>query len=215
MSSVVLSDLPILTNAIDGDIMLIRHGLTDYQINVTAIRAINLSTYSQIPYAQASDLMFIQRVGDQTYSARFNQIGFVKGTMMWFYANTASAPSGWQLVPNTGDALLACSDDSSKGGYNGVKPKNAQIQSGNWQQTDYSLTLLQIPPHFHVCNIGQNVDPHHKGTLFKNALGAPEQAPVNMNTNSEGGSGGSAQGHNHGNTWRPFANVGGIYQKMA
>lgn len=202
MSSVQLSDLPIASSANDGDLMLLRSGLTDYQINVTDIRKLDLSIFTSIASPLAADLYYTQS-GGQTYSSRFSQIGFVTGTQMWFYQ--ASAPNGdgsWVIVPGTGDSLLAVSD-----GTNNYFGASAGTQNGSWQQTDLTLTIDQIPAHIHEILTGRNFQQSSSGIY----VGRYDTlASSVIETQSTGGN----LPHNHGNIWRPFANIGAIYKKV-
>lgn len=201
--------------------VLLRSGLTDYRAAVNLIRSINLTVppYTPLASAVANDLMFIQR-GSGNFSIMFNQVGLLKGTRMWFYS---TAPVGWRTVPGTGDKILACSDDTLGNivNYNGIT--TAGFQGGSWQQTNWALTIDQIPAHKHgvfiyqasssaandIAGSGKNFDNGPTGTEPSNFTGG-----AGSTTASSTSPAGATNGHNHGNTWRPLANVGSICEKM-
>lgn len=214
-SPVELTDLPVATSAVNGDLMLLRKGLTDYQINVTAIRNIDLTVLTSIPSPAANDLLFLQR-GSQNYSVLFSQVGFLQGTQAWFYSNTA--PVGWTIIPGTGDKLIGVSDGVNN--YNGA---GAGTQNGTWQQVGVPLSIQQIPNHNHFMAGGNSQSNSHCNYLFgaqfqggtsptfpQNAcLGIPQgQGDNNLHNNY-----GACLAHDHGATWRPFANIGIIASK--
>ena len=121
----------------------------------------------------------------------------LQGTKAWFFQ--AVAPINWTILPNTGDCLLAVSDGTKT--YSG---QNGGVSNaGSWQQTDTSLSIAQLPPHNHTLLISP--DSGGGGSTLRSG-GA---SSTTLNT----GSTGSGQGHNHGSTWRPQANVGIICNK--
>ncbi len=202
-SPVELNDLPVASIANNADTTLLRQGLTDYQCAVGLIRNIDIPSLTPIPngYANASDTFIINRSGmsgPSNYQIAFSQVGFVKGTQMWFY--NGGVPAGWTAVPNTGDRLLAVSD-----GVNNYNTNAASgSQSGTWQQTDWILTVAQLPKHSHSLNMGNDSGGQFKG-FFETA-----QTSINKKAfTSDGGDAGlKGEGHNHGLSWRPAANVG-------
>lgn len=207
MSPLVLSDLPVASSAVDGDLMLLRKGLTDYQINVSLVRAINLSVYSSLGFAVNNDLMLIQR-GASTFNIRFNQVGLVKGVRIWFYLG--AAPLGWAVVPNTGDRLLASATIVPAVKYgNGLAGLNipAGSQGGTWQQLDHVLTIDEMPSHNHTFKVQSSPT---GGNTSEVSAGKNSNVGTKTTTNTGGG-----QGHNHGSSWRPLANVGIICEKSA
>ncbi len=218
MTPLELSDLPVASVAVDGDLMLLRKGLTDYQINVTAIRAINLSVYPSLASAVGNDIMLIQRTSS-TYSIRFDQVGLLKGARIWFYLG--SAPSGWAIVPNTGDRLLAVTSGSGVNRYNNA---SAGTQSGSWQQEGVGggnpgggLNINQIPNHYHQVNASSdntssNVNFCRSGKSDHN-IGTFSSSGVIGSTNDL--STNACLPHNHGNSWRPSANIGIICEKSS
>ena len=82
-SPVQLSDLPVAPVVNDTDVMLVRQGLTDFQAEVSKVRAIDISAYSALTDPQPTDLFMVQRA-TTTYSMRFDKVGFVAGTRLWF-----------------------------------------------------------------------------------------------------------------------------------
>jgi hypothetical protein len=200
-----LSGLPIATVVAADDLMLIRKGLTDYQIAAGIVQAINIGPQflSPIPGGSAlsGDLMLISRpdiAGNyQNYNIRFNQVGVVKGTKMWFY--NALPPVGWTIVPGTGGNLLAAQDFQTTYAGN----VSAGNTAGTWQQTDTSLTIAQLPAHTHPIDVWKS---DQEGNLSPKIGSTNKTTKNTQQTQSTGG----GQGHNHGNVWRPLANVGVI-----
>jgi hypothetical protein len=220
-SPVNLSDLPVATSAANNDLMLIRKGLTDYQIAVQAIRQINIAALDPIPGGTPvqTDLLMISRtIGGtpQNFRVQFAQVGFPKNTRMWFYNALPPAPN-WSVVANTGGNLLAAQDFSKTYAGNVTAGNTA----GTWQQDNAFLSIEQIPAHSHQFLIYTSDE---KGNLSTNKVSSTNRSTNNtFNTNQTGGVGstnqksanpaGAVQGHNHGNTWRPLANVGVIGNK--
>ena len=208
-SPVQLTDLdPIPGGSVQAtDLALIRRGLTDYQATVLQIQSILINSLSPIAggSAQNTDKFIINRAG-QNYNIAFSQVGFVKGTRMWFYSGTA--PTGWQIVPSTGDRLLAVSDGTNN--YSGAL---AGTQAGTWQQVGYALQLTQIPKHRHA--IVFTKDPTGTSSTQGPVRGKNrDEAPgAQGETQDQGGTPTGTDPHNHGNTWRPLANVGLICEK--
>jgi len=201
MSPVDMSDLSDAGPIVDGNLMLIRQGSTDYKVNVTLVRNINLAALSAIPTPIVSDLFYMQR-GTQSYSATFGQIGFAVGVRMWF--NNALPPvPNWGLVPNTGNSLCACVDQSGApyGGYNG---QGGGVNTGTWQQTPWTLTIDQIPTHSHTIPLYEATSSQGSFNRVSNTNRTTSGGTANTGTTGGGGP------HNHGNTWRPMANTGTI-----
>lgn len=187
----------------DSDVMLVRQGLTDFQAEVSKVRAIDISAYSALIDPQPTDLFMVQRAST-TYSMRFDKVGFVAGTRLWFHQNTA--PSGWQIVPGLGDRLLAVAG--------GTTYSTGGTAAGTWQQPGAELTINQIPNHTHHFWFGS--DQSNEKSVY--AHGARNQRPRQQITLGVDGSNrplnGTGESHNHGNTYRPLANVGIICQKL-
>jgi hypothetical protein len=179
--------------------VLLRSSLTDYRASVNLIRNLNLSIYTPLSSAVSNDLMVIQR-GSVNYSIQFNQVGFLKGTKMWFYG---TAPSGWQIVTGTGNAVCACADGTTPGQYSGINPG---FQGGTWTQSNATLTIDQIPAHSHAVTIYPTLS-----TVSDLKLGSGKNTSIGTSQTSTVGGG---QPHNHGSSWRPFANVGSICIKQ-
>lgn len=181
----------------DNDLLLIRQGLNDRKIPAGEIGAPRLSSFQMLPgQLVSSDVLLVGRVsggGYDNYIMPPQYLGFLNGTNAWFYQ--AAAPLGWSIIQGTGNRVLACSDSANK--YNG---QNAPSQTGTWQQTDTVLTIAQMPAHTHKVGLYEATTSNNKEKLGpgKNSL----------KDNIESSSTGGGQGHNHGNTWRPLANVG-------
>lgn len=208
-SPVNLSALPIATSVAPNDLMLIRKGLTDYQIAASIVQSINIGPQFLGPVpggaALPNDLMLISRPnvsGDyQNFNIRFNQVGVIKGTRMWFYNQLP--PIGWTIVPGTGGNLLAAQDQQTTYAGNVTAGNTA----GTWQQTGLVLTVAQLPPHQHSYQLYEDSAGSNEGT--QGARRARVTAGKAAATDPAGG----GQAHNHGNTWRPLANVGVIGNK--
>lgn len=203
MTAYQLSDLSSTGTAADADEMLLRKGLTDYRVAVSVIRNISISTLPSLSpdYAVASDYLIINRtiLGVPTnFKITYGQVGFPINTKMWFYNTTP--PPNWSVVANTGDRLLAVSDSVFK--YNGV---SAGAGTGTWQQTDVTLTIDQIPAHSHTFRAFD----HSTSQNTTHPAAGKDTSTTTVTTSTVGG----GQPHNHGNTWRPLANIGLIANK--
>jgi len=200
MSSPTIPDLNSATVANDTDLVLLRQpgnaGGVDKKVTVALLRNINIAGLAPLPSdAAASDLMVIAR-GGVNYQIRHDQISFPSGTQMWFYANATIA--GWSLV-TTGDTLLAV-----KGGLEYV---TGGVEAGNWQQEGHALTVAELPSHTHPVNgTGATTGTGNRVRGYRQSLSEDSKPWA---TSSTGGN----QAHNHGNTWRPRANVGVILRK--
>jgi len=234
-SPIDLSGLPVATSLSPSDIMLVRKGLTDYQIAVSVVQSINItsSVLQPLPTGSAlqNDLMLISR-GGQNYNIRFNQVGLMKGTKCWFYQ--AAAPLGWTIVTGLGDRLLAVAEKNPPGKAD--KPYSAKYpgsSGGTWTQEGVNggtpgdgLSLKQIPNHNHFAKFGSNQS-NSKNQYIHGAQSTADveefgiQPKVNPIRGMVGGKGdnathdnyGQCDPHNHGKTWRPLANVGMICSK--
>lgn len=206
-SPVELSDLdPIPTGQVlDNDDLLVRRGLTDYRATAGQVRTLNLPGFDPLAGGGpvGSDIMLVNR-GGVNYQTPFSSIGLVKGTVCYFYQ--ATAPIGWTIVPNTGDMLLGVATPIITSPiaypakpYFGVLGGN---QAGTWQQTDVTLTINQIPSHTHNVQ-GSSDNTSGVGSQYAR-YGKSDHAREDIVSKTTGGS----QPHNHGNTWRPLANVG-------
>lgn len=230
---VQLSDLPVANLALSNDptaATLMRVGLTDYQVAVGIIRNININAFAALPNGTPlqTDLLMVNRdvSGVRTnFQVTFGQVGFPQGTKMWFYNALPPAPN-WVVEPNTGDALLACQDSTTTYAGN-VTPGN---QAGNWQQDGHALTVQEMPSHLHAVygDTGTGGTVYRQGTFRAGDL---HDGGINPNrftlSAATGGLGSSTDAstnpptydiqatalHNHGNTWRPLANVGVIGRK--
>lgn len=196
----------------DNDLLLIRQGLNDRKIPAGQIGNLRLGEFTMLPgQLVASDVLLIGRVnggGYDNYIMPPQYLGFLNGTNAWFYQ--AAAPLGWSIIAGTGNRVLACSDSTNK--YNGV---NAPNQTGDWQQSNATLTIEQIPAHSHIIKVWKS---DQEGNLSSKIGSTNRNTGNNQNTGQTGGIGsnnqtstspaGATQGHNHGNSWRPLANVG-------
>jgi hypothetical protein len=208
-SPVELSDLPVANLALSNDpsaIMLMRVGLTDYQVSVAIIRNINLQVLSTLPNGTplVTDKMLVNRIVGgvaSNFQVTFGQVGFAVGTRLWFYNKLPPAPN-WSIVANTGGNLLAA-QDASKTYAGNVTAGNP---AGTWQQLDAFLTIAQMPAHTHTIPVYKS---DQKGNL-STRVGSTNQSSNNRATTDSTGGG---AGHNHGNSWRPLANVGVIGNK--
>lgn len=119
---------------------------------------------------------------------------FPVGTMCWFYKNTA--PSGWTIVADVGDTLLAVKGGST---YTG-----GESSYGTWQQSGHALTVNEIPAHTHTYDLA----------IVENKRrtdGNPVVIDLVAGTATE--ETGEGEAHNHGSSWRPLSRVGIICSK--
>ena len=205
-----ITDLPPATVVNDSDYTLIRQGLTDFKAEIGLIREIDISAFPLSNTPNPGDLMMVNR-GGSNYSVTFDRVGFVTGTITWFYM--AAPPSGWTLHDVQGDTLLAVVGGTGAYQQQGVR--------GNWRQSNHALTIEQIPAHSHRAFKTKD------NTGSSNELGpvrGKTQSSDTFNTSHTGGkdsdkdhgsSSAITLGHNHGNTWRPRANVGILGRKLA
>jgi len=214
-SPVELNDLPVATVANNSDTTLLRQGLTDYQCSVGLIRNINIPSLTAIPngYANPTDAFMINRTlggVPQNYKINFSQVGLVQGTQMWFYQGVV--PAGWSPIAGTGNRLLAVSDSPLTANPQYYNSQNAGTQTGTWQQTDWTLTPAQLPPHKHQVYLGKsdtNINTSYvQGVVTPNSSGDQPCTAYTSDGSLSFGSPLLGQPHNHGNTWRPLANVG-------
>jgi len=128
---------------------------------------------------------------------------------IWTYQNTA--PTGWNIVASTTDALIAC-----KGGANAYNTTGGQ-QIGTWTEPNHlhttgghALSIAELAAHTHTMNYG--------------TAGGPDFALWNSGgtgLTKATGSAGSGAAHSHGNTgnsatvatYRPLANLGITIEK--
>jgi hypothetical protein len=207
-SPVQLSDLDLATVADDADLALIRKSdTTDYKILVSNLRSINIAGMPQLNSPMPTDLMIIARTGTN-YKAYFGTAGFAPGPRMWFYQ--ADAPNGiapvfWKRMnADKGDTLLAVAGGSTY--------TSGGTQKGTWQQTDHTLTLAEIPAHNHRVRLGENnSETSGKIRFSRRAIDESFTSGTNPASNTYNAGGGG--GHNHGDTWRPTANVGILCEK--
>ena len=212
-SPVQLSDLPVGNLALSNDptaVTLMRVGLTDYQVAVNIIRNINLQSLQTLPNGTPiqTDLMMVNRIVSGTpsnFQVTFGQVGFPVATRLWFYNSLPPAPN-WKIVPNTGGNLLAVNDTVTK--YSGEGSPG--VSAGTWQQSDHVLTIAELPAHDHDIKINAADKEGAEGIRVGSTLKG--NAYVFTNNVAIQNTGGGA-GHNHGNTWRPLANVGIIGEK--
>lgn len=204
-----ITDLPAASVVNDTDYTIIRQGLADFKAQMSLIRVIDISAFPAITTPGPSDQLLVNRSG-QNYSVRFDQVGFVAGSVMWFYQ--AAAPTGWEIVNAAGDRLLAV-----RGGTNKYQSFGEQ---GDWQQSGHKLTVAEMPGHRH--RILKTKDTTGASNNLGPVRGKEENGGF-YQTESTGGNGSSdslgtgqeAVAHNHGNTWRPAANVGILARKLA
>lgn len=207
-----ITDLPAASSVSDSDYTIIRQGLADFKAQIGLIREIDISAFPLTQTPLAGDLMLLNR-GGTNYAVPFNRVGFLTGTTTWFYL--VSPPPGWQASDAQGDTLLAVKGTSASS----TAYKDVGLR-GNWQQANHALTIEQIPAHTH------RVFKTKDNTGSSNDLGpvrGKTQSSAAFNTSHTGGKGsdtdhGSSSaitlGHNHGNTWRPLANVGILARKI-
>jgi hypothetical protein len=216
MTFPTIPDLPPASDPDNTDQLLLRQPAgalgQDKSVTVQQIQNINIPSLNTLPTNTtpvSTDQFIVNRAG-VNYRVNFRDVGFITGTKMWFFANSDSQIPGWTQT-GTGDTLLAV-----KGGSTYTQGGIAQ---GTWQQVGHSLTGAEMPRHAHgvfgagsVAGSGAQV----KGFKANPLASTPPLQP--WATNFTGGTSTEEQAtngspHNHGNTWRPFANVGIICEK--
>ena len=215
-SPVQLSDLPVADLSLSNDssaVVLMRVGLTDYQCAVEIIRNINLFALQTLPNGTPvqTDLMMVNRNISSVrtnFQVTFGQVGFPVATRLWFYNALPPAPN-WTIVPNTGGNLLAVNDTVTKYYQESGPGIPAGPSCGTWQQSDHILTIAELPAHNHNIRIFASDVESAEGTRVSSTKKNSYNV-VNSDAVQNTGGGG---GHNHGNTWRPLANVGIIGEK--
>lgn len=210
MTSVQMSDLDLAVSADDADLTLIRKSnTTDYKVTVQLLRNINIPGLPVLAVSPgATDLLIVSQSGTNC-QCNFGSIGFVLGTRMWFYQ--ASAPNGiapifWRIVPaQTGDKVLAV--------RGGTTYTTAGISQGTWTTANHTLTGAEMPSHTHLIRkTSQTVGaPNNSGPLRGQRPEHNTPTLLNFATSEPTGGG---QPHNHGDTWRPYAYVGLICEKV-
>ena len=181
---------------------------------VKQVQSIDLLSLDPLPSAMtAGDVFFGADNLNIKFSTAFQNITFPSGTKIWAFQ--ASYPSGWKLVPDTGDKLLAI--------VGGSKYTTAGTEGGTWLTEGVNggdpggaLTIEQIPAHRHR---GHKTKTHLSSSAANNGKdplrGKVAEDDSNFrdryfNTEETGG----GQPHNHGNAWRPRAQVGIIIEKI-
>lgn len=187
-----------------NDYVILRQGLNDKKATISQISNLQLGDNDLVPGdVLASDVLLLGRyvspVSYDNYIVPVQKIGFVKGTICWFYMSTA--PLYWETVPNTGDAVLATRAGNINQTYGA-----AGVRVGTWQQEDHTLTLQEIPPHTHRVDLGgdstDTVSSANSARMSKNIKSRK------FRTGDGSTQGLAGLGHNHGDTWRPQAVVG-------
>lgn len=202
---ITIPDLdPAGTVDFNNDQLLIRQGLNDRRVSPQQLNNFKLENFGSLSSPIiASDLILVGRNnGSGVYTnltADPRRLGFLAGVFMWFYCDTAQIPLFWVNVPSLSDRVLAV-----KGGSQAYTNQGPQ---GTWQQSNYTLTIAQIPAHTHSFKIYTSDE---KGNLEGGKVSSTSRnSNLNLSTTSTGG----GQGHNHGNIWRPSAAVGLVCQK--
>lgn len=208
------------------DLVLIRQGLSDRKATVAQIANIDFSIYTFLASPLKDTDALLVGVNDglgayQNYAINPQKLGFLSGTTMWFYQNTA--PLGWQIVVGTGDRVL--------GTVGGSQAYSSAGLQGTWQQGDVSgipnlgLDVKQIPNHQHWGRWGENQSDSQpkflRGTRSFPSGGNPQYTETAI-LGVVNGAGdipshdafGACDPHNHGSVWRPSAAVGIICQKI-
>jgi len=135
----------------------------------------------------------LQTVLTSTRLTNFTEIPdfFPEGTITFFYRDTA--PAGWTIVDDLGDALLAV--------VGGATYTAGGQSAGTWTQPDHTLVEAEIPAHTHgFSNFSTEIITRGSAdtTRYQQSSGGTKA------TSSTGG--GTA--HNHGDEWRPAGRVG-------
>ena len=218
--SVQLSGLDLATVADDADLALIRKSnTTDYKVTLAVLRAINIAGLPSLTLPpQPTDLLMLSQSG-VNYQMYFGSSGFSVGTQIWFFMGSVPvSPTFWSIVPNTGDQLLAV-----RGGSTYTTGGTSQ---GTWLQQDVfgisgmGLALNQMPLHGHPIKVRSSTGSNSTSTVSQAGSNGSDKIIGTQSANdplqlvgSNAGTSGTSAPHNHGNTWRPLANVGIICVK--
>ena len=162
---------------------------------------------------QSGDVFYYATSSNVNSSVDFDDITFESGTRTWIFAETY--PSGWSLVPNTGDKLLAI--------VGGSKYTTAGTEGGTWLTEGVNggnpgsgLTIEQIPAHSHRGHKTKEHPSSSEPDTDKDALRGKvrEDDDVFRFRYIDSQQTGGGQPHNHSNTFRPRAQVGLIIEKI-
>lgn len=202
---------PVVSIDRSQDLMILRQGLQDKRATVAQVSDVFLADYPELsPPLVASDRLLLGRnngLGVYTnYRVAVSEVGFLSGTRCWFYAPTA--PAGWTVVAGTGDRILAT---VLPGG--GANTYSAYGQFGTWQQENHPLTINQIPNHTHEIFASNNDADGNSNRIRTGRSDKPVNSVASGFVIGSNQGEGVAQGHNHGASWRPAANVGIICEK--
>ena len=100
-------------------------------------------------------------------AAKLNAVGALHDQKIWVYANTA--PTGWNIVASTTDALIAC-----KGGSNAYNTTGGQ-QIGTWTQPNHTHTgpnhTHTGPNHTHTGPSHTHTGPSHTHSISRDGWG--------------------------------------------
>ena len=193
-SPVVLDDLPTAGPISAGDYFLIRQGLTDYKVTAAVVQTVSFAGLTLISPI-ISDSILINRSGVNYYTT-FGQVGFPVGTKMWFYQGTPPS-TNWQVIPGTGDRLLAVADPTPVIGtnYKSIPQTFAGNQGGTWQQVGWALTIAQMPSHTHTYKLYEDSVGNNSGEQGGRRAVTDSETTTPPKTNSVG----SGAQHDHGN----------------
>lgn len=236
---VQIPDLPVATSATNSDTTLLRQGLTDFQCSLALIRNINIPSFTILSApanALATDTFLINRNISSVptnFSIPFSAVGLPINTKTWFYMSAsqiASGLPGWQLVPSTGDTMLAVAG--------GTTYTNAGTTQGTWSLPSITLGIQNIPQHQHyipALKESQGAKVGNSNDMVTASTSLVSSIDTWIESFSTGGSGSTVLATNPGspanrptftstpvstvpyalgNTWRPFASVGNIAVKL-
>lgn len=180
---------------------------------VKQVQGIAIQNLTWLPdQMTVGDVFYVAQSGINK-SCSYENITFASGVRIWILAE--NYPSGWSLVPNTGDRLLAI-----KGGS---KYTTAGADGGTWLTEGVNggvpggaLTIEQIPAHRHRGHKTKEHPSSSEPDTDKDALRGKvkEDDSVFKFRYVDSEPTGGNQPHNHGNTWRPRAQVGIIIEKI-
>lgn len=181
------------------------------------VRSLDVSIYNNLPLPiQLTDKMFVQKPNKVKNSTLVTNVTFPSKTRIWVYADTY--PSGWKIVTGIGDRLLAVKG-GSKYTTGGTSTSLNDWLNAGVNGDNSSLTIEQIPSHSH-----RSVKTKSKLGFLDPLLPLLDIPPLKgkyieddkvpeYNYKDSEPTGGS-QTHNHGDKWRPYANVGIIIEKL-
>jgi hypothetical protein len=129
-------------------------------------------------------------------------------TILWMYLN--AAPPSWKVLATGADMVLGVAGGAEAYDVDGGNPDSV----ADWQREDHVLSAAEIAAHLHGAGTLQpkiresGGGASDRGYTANLCTASITHGSITGSTASTGGGG----AHNHGNTWRPKASVGKLFQ---